>query len=97
MCELLKQLEQLDLGLLTLLSSDDPNIEEIVQKVDIREQLLHELFQAPEKRTPERWHHAIERTQLIVLEMNKHTDKFASKIKQLQHSKKSVQLYKKFQ
>lgn len=97
MYELLNQLEELDQSLLALLSSDELNIEEIVQKVDIREQVLHELLQAPEKRTPERWHHAIERTQIIVLEMNKHTDKFASKIKQLQHSKKSVQLYKKFQ
>ena len=94
---LLQQLEKLDRELQRLYQRDDINFEQLAVVLLNREQLLHQCMQVSEIVHSTEWQTAIERTQLIILEMNNLGQKFALDYQKLNHGKKSIQLYRKFQ
>ena len=96
----LSQLSDLDHEIILKLAEEEINSEEILDRVDIREQILltlisiinkqDELAQLPE------WQDAIKRTQLTVELMQKKTAELGSDLKKYRYGSKSVQQYKKF-
>ena len=94
---LLQQLEKLDHELQSLYQLDDINFELLATFLSNREQLLHQCMQVSEIVHSTEWQAAIARTQLIIDEMNKLGQQFALDYQKLNHAKKSVQLYRKFQ
>ncbi|MUK68494.1 hypothetical protein [Aliivibrio fischeri] len=95
--ELLKQLEALDQELQNQYRSENINFEQLATFLANREQLLHACMQASEIVASTEWQLAIARTQLIVKEMTELGQQFALDYQKLNHAKKSVQLYRKFQ
>ncbi|MGR6862146.1 hypothetical protein [uncultured Aliivibrio sp.] len=94
---LLQQLETLDQELQYLYQEKDINFEQLTVFLSNREQLLHQCMQVSEIVHSTEWQTAIARTELIVDEMNQLGQQFALDYQKLNHAKKSVQLYRKFQ
>ena len=94
---LLQQLETLDQELQHLYQEKDINFEQLTVFLSNREQLLHQCMQVSEIVHSTEWQTAIARTELIVDEMNQLGQQFALDYQKLNHAKKSVQLYRKFQ
>lgn len=94
---LLQQLEMLDQELQYLYQEKDINFEQLTVFLSNREQLLHQCMQVSEIVHSTEWQTAIARTELIVDEMNQLGQQFALDYQKLNHAKKSVQLYRKFQ
>ncbi|GLR74931.1 hypothetical protein [Aliivibrio sifiae] len=94
---LLQQLAKLDRELQISYRCDDINFEQVAVFLSDREQLLHQCMQVSEIVHSTEWQAAIERTQLIINEMNGLGQQFALDYQKLNHAKKSVQLYRKFQ
>ena len=94
---LLQQLATLDQELQHLYQEKDINFERLTVFLSNREQLLHQCMQVSEIVHSTEWQTAIARTELIVDEMNQLGQQFALDYQKLNHAKKSVQLYRKFQ
>ncbi len=94
---LLQQLETLDQQLRGLYQDSDIDFEQLALFLLDREQLLHKCMQVPEIVHSTEWQKAIVRTQLIIDEMEQLGQTFALNYQKLNHAKKSVQLYRKFQ
>lgn len=100
MSYLLSELQQLDRDLLALLDNDEPDSEEVLQLIDIRERLLQDVFNryqsVPDFNASSEWHEAIDRTKHIVQLMQQKTNQIGEQLRKYRHGNKSVQRYQQF-
>ncbi|WP_165312779.1 flagellar protein FliT [Vibrio ziniensis] len=100
MDEQLKELGDVDNRIKVLLADVDINVDEIIQLVDIREQLLQVLLtlvsENPAFGKSQRWRDAIRDTQQLVELMQSKTVLIGKDLQKFRHGNKSVQQYKKF-
>ena len=100
MDEQLKELGDVDNQIKDLLAHDDINVEEIIQLVDIREQLLQglltEVSENPALGKSQCWRDAVRDTQQLVELMQSKTLLIGKDLQKFRHGNKSVQQYKKF-
>lgn len=98
--EQLKELSDVDNQIKDLLAPDDIDIEEVIQLVDIREQLLQVLLtqvsENPALGRTQHWQEAIKDTQQLVELMQSKTLQIGKDLQKFRHGNKSVQQYKKF-
>ncbi|AZL85463.1 hypothetical protein EIJ81_13395 [Aliivibrio salmonicida] len=95
--DLLAKLNELDQQLQQEYQAHDINFELLATFLSDREQLLHDCMQVSEIVNSTEWQTAIARTELIIKQMTTLSQKFALDYQKLNHAKKSVQLYRKFQ
>lgn len=96
----LAKLSDVDLKIMTSLTIEDINTEEIAEIVDNREQLLLSLLNmiehCPEFAQHPQWHSTVQETQRVVELMQSKTDELAQALQKFRYGKKSLQQYKKF-
>lgn len=100
MDELFERLRDLDHQIKVILTNDDINVEEVLQLVDIREQILQGLLTYVSENSllgkSQRWLNAVQDTQQLVELMQSKTMLIGQDLQKFRHGNKSVQQYKKF-
>ncbi|WP_407331079.1 hypothetical protein [Enterovibrio sp. 27052020O] len=93
----LMQLEVIDSRLLTLLSEEKVEADEMARILKERKQCLAEITALPDAPEKEAWSAAISRTEHIFSLIKRHRDSAAADASRYLKGRKSVQLYKKFE
>ena len=91
---------ELDQEILILLSDTNLDEELILEKIDIREEILNKMFQVLEEEVFSNysvcWQDAIVRSNLLLDRMQQVMNVLGSNLKKYQHGKKSLKHYEQF-